>query len=75
MPQVTSLRVFVTYEFLTIFVQEAEKSCILLLLPECAKTADLCAMRQNQMYAENRRLRCETSGGLHNRFGDGGTYT
>lgn len=51
--------------------KEAEVSGVLLLLPEFAASSDMRALRQGEVHAEDRGLRCETSWSFYHGIGDG----
>lgn len=59
------------YNNLILYFQEAEVPCLLLLLPECPAIANLRAMWQDQVYAEDGRLPDPASGNLHQWHGHG----
>lgn len=51
--------------------KEAEVSGVLLFLSEFAASSDMCALRQGEVHAEDRGLRCETSWSFYHGIGDG----
>lgn len=54
------------------FAQETEEPSVLLLLPECAATAAVCSVWQDQVHVEDRRLCGQACRRVHHRTRHGG---